>query len=194
VDTQKKWAAGALLIAAGLALGSAASAAPFADVVTGPENIVVGKPYSFQHQIADNGYVPGTPITAATLSIVLGDDNGNESYTFTFGSGQSAAYSTNINNSTPAFVLALSTASLAALSAAGTMNVKIAADSCTSCSDFAFRFVSSTLTAEVGGSQRNRLAPTAVPEPGTWSLLGLGLAGLAALGRRRSIASTGIQR
>ena len=184
-------AAGALLFGAGIAIASSASAAAIVDVITETTSIKVGSAYSYTHDFtnnwAPNDYTPGTDtITSAGLVIVLTDDNGNENYTISFGTApQVNNYTANINGNTD-FSFSILAQSLEDLSATGTLDVTITATDCNGnrCGSYALKFVSSTLTAQLAPAQLAERA-SAVPEPGTLGLLGLGLAGVAALRRRR---------
>jgi PEP-CTERM motif len=181
-------AVGALLFAAGFAIVGSASAVPVVDsIIGGPTSIKVGTPLEIEHDLADNGYTAGLDtITSADLLIVLTDDNGNENYTISFGTApQSSSYTANISGNT-SFTFSVLASSLADLGATGTLDVTISATDCSGskCGSYAFKFVSSTLSVDVTRPQLAQPS-NAVPEPGTLALLGLGVAGIAALRRRR---------
>ena len=137
-------AAGALLLAAGVAIAGSASAAPIIDVITGgPTNVQVGTPYSFTHDLADAGYTVGSDtIASAGLVIVLTDDRGNETYTISFGAvPQVNDFTANISGNT-SFTFSILAPSLADLNATGELGVTISATSCTenNCGPQAFKF------------------------------------------------------
>ncbi len=171
-----------------------ATAAPIVDEVDGTKNIALKNGYSFQHNLNNEGYDKANDtITSATLEIVLRDDNGEETFAISL-AGTPQAYSS--FNGEKTYKYSLSGALLDGLIKTGTFKVDISASTCDPCSPYAFQFLSSTLTANVS-RLTPPLGPTpqapagTVPEPGTMSLLGLGLAGLTALGRRRSTATAG---
>ena len=125
---------------------------------------------SFLHDISDSGFVPGVDtITSAAIAIHLMDSTGSESYTFTFGAGQtfsSVNVPGGVNGSTD--TVPLSVAPLLDLATDGKINVKVEATS------GSFFFADALLTAQVtkgtsdpGGSS----PPAAVPEPAPLFLL-----------------------
>ena len=193
---RKCLSATAAVFAVVLALAGPVSAVPIVDQVLGaPTNIKVGTPLSFTHDFtnnaAPNNYAAGVDsIASALLTITLTDDNGNESYTISFGTAQQlSTYTLNNIAGNRDFDFSVLAPSLADLSATGMLDVTISATGCngSACGNYAFKFVSSTLTVDAtrGNQGPSIRAPSGVPEPGTLALLGLGLAGLAAARRRR---------
>jgi hypothetical protein len=170
------------LFATLLALASAtALAIPITDIVdpTPDPLITVGSPYSFVHDITDNGYNPLTQtITSALLTVSLYDKDtkGNETFQFLIGSGgTSQTYSdSNVDNGAAGADYAISlVAALADLQADGKLNVQLSAQT----GDFVF--TQSKLEAQV--STRS----AAVPEPGILALLGIGVLGVGAALRKK---------
>lgn len=177
-------------MAVGLAFAGSAGAAPITltDVEQGPRDITPQSSYSFQHVLSE--YLPGLDtLISATLTVELDDGSiGNAGYRIRLGTGPQVFNGD--KNSRGSFNFDLDAQSLAGLSATGTLDVVIAAKSCSSfvCGDNAFRFVSSTLNVDATRTSlplATVAPPTSVPEPGTLSLLGLGLAAVAAMRGRR---------
>lgn len=116
-------------------------------------------------------------INSAMLTFIFSDPNkGSETYTISVamnGQTVSSDNSNSVNNGgTKTEPILLNTASLGDLKADGMISALVTAKT------GEFYIDSASLTAEV--------TPTAVPEPATLALLGMGLLGVGAMRRRRS--------
>ncbi len=130
------------------------------------------------HELDDYAPSEGMIITSALLTVDLIDSSnkGNEDFTFVIGNSapyQSAGFK-NINNGSQgdSYNIEITGQALEDLNTFGKLHVSLTAES------GSFQLVSSTLTAID--------PPSAVPEPGSVGLLGLGLAGLGVIRRRKS--------
>lgn len=182
-------AAVAVLVAAGVSVAGTAGGAVLTDKEDDAEYIAK-KPLQVKHLLTDRGYAVGVDtITSATLEIVLGDDNDSADYNVTLGSGQEVLSGHSSLRGGKTFKVVLDEPSLASLASTGLLELTISAKGCKAekrCPDYSFEFLSSTLTVNSERLTVPEQPPADVPEPGTLSLLGLGLAGVAALNRRRT--------
>jgi hypothetical protein len=168
-----------------------ASAIPVTDSIdpTPDITISVGSPYLYVHDISDGaaGYVADyDTLVSALLTINLIDNvsQGHETFQFVIGSGgaQQVVIDNGPNavnngqNATPYPITLV--AALSDLAADGKLSVTLSA----STGDYIF--TSSVLSAEVTRGV-GRQQTTAVPEPATLALLGLGLFGIVAMRKRQ---------
>lgn len=143
-------------------------------------------PKSFTIDLTDDGtaYVAGAgSVTNATLHLVLSDPlASNEKYSVFFGSNPIAVLSGNniVNTGSQTFDIVLDSATLIDLSIDGKLTVNLMAALQGGNDNIAnYLAVSSRLEA-------NPVAPAAaIPEPGSLGLMGITLAGLAAVRRRK---------
>lgn len=113
-------------------------------------------------------------INSAMLTLIFSDPNsGSETYTISVAmNGQTVSHNNVNHGGTKTEAIPLNTASLGDLKADGMISALVTANT------GEFYIDSASLTAEV--------TPTAVPEPATLALLGMGLLGVGAMRRRRS--------
>jgi hypothetical protein len=180
-------------IVAALALATSsmyAAAAPITVVDTMTANLAISDTDSptkfFTINLNDNGtaYVFGAgSVTSATLRLVLSDPlAGNEKYSIFLGSNPVALVSANniVNTGTQAFDFVLDSIALADLSLDGKLDVFFKA---------ALQGGNDNIANYVAVSSRLVANPVAeasdIPEPGSIGLMGLALAGLAAVRRRK---------
>ena len=177
-------------VTVGLWLTGMAYAAPmtFTDVVVGPVYLhAISGPtsHTFEHDITDSGYSPGS-ITSAKITIEFDEDYIPaapdptdypilEWAQVVIGATSYGPWEIDHNNE---FVLTIMPDALAALSSTGKLNVTVNA-----LKKGDFRFMDSKLVAK--GISASELPPHATPEPSTLILLGSGLAGVVSLGLRR---------
>ena len=135
-------------------------------------------PKSFTQSLLMNGFSVGMTLSSAVFHIRLTDTTSNENVRITLGGGLQVSNFGNVQNQTvdtsggTIFDVILNTAALLDLQTDGLINVIISAPT----AGDSFYFAESVLEATADG---------AVPEPGSLALLGLGLAGVAALRARK---------
>ena len=149
-------------------------------------HVTIGHDVTFTHDITDGptGFVVGVDtLNSAIITIRVNDSlNGLENYRFLIGeNGFTQISSDDKNNAIPNggntdFGIPLTT-SLAALN-----DGHLSFDLSTTRGEY--YFVSSTLVAQV--TRGTVVAPTAVPEPFSLALIGIGLMSIGAVRRRRS--------
>lgn len=175
-----------LMMAAGLAVAGSASAAVIKDFVGDSQEISRKGSHWFLHDLTNDDFGVGSEaVTWALLTIVLEDEDGKDGYKIAIGPASHVVKEDKHADGSVSFHL--DEESLAVLSSTGKLGVTIWSKSCEGkkCGDGAIEFKSSTLevkTALVAAVPQ----AAAVPEPGTLSLLGMGLAGVAALRFRRA--------
>ncbi|MES2756827.1 MAG: PEP-CTERM sorting domain-containing protein [Pseudomonadota bacterium] len=140
---------------------------------------------SFTINLLDNGtaYVAGVgSVVNATLHLTLSDPlGGNERYSIFFGSNPNAVLSSNNITSTAMFDIVLDAAALADLSFDGQLQVILRSALQGRDDDTAnYLAVSSRLDANQAGG-----GAAAIPEPASFGLMAIALAGLAAVRRRK---------
>jgi hypothetical protein len=171
----------ALAFALRVALPAISNAATIVDVVNPEPDVRIttsNSPYSYVHNLLDNGYVVGRPITSATIDILLTDDIEllQEKVSFYFDNILSGTAS-----NVPSWLFGSENYHFnltTSLLTDGLLNVSLSVGcngsifgACILPQDVIFQ--KSTLTANV------------VPEPATLGILGLGLLGMAGMRRWR---------
>ncbi|MES2538925.1 MAG: PEP-CTERM sorting domain-containing protein [Pseudomonadota bacterium] len=161
---------------------AAAHAAIITDTVNPVDRpITTSSSYTYTHNIAEDGYVLGTPLAAGgTLTFHLTDPSGaNETYQFSIGLAGQISIDTNVPGGDGELsIVILNAASLLDLQSDGLLNVTV------SSTNGNFSFADSVLSVSTIEAAIVPAAVAAVPEPLTIALFGLGLFGLGVSRKR----------
>jgi hypothetical protein len=183
----KKFAAAALLLASSAFANAAIISYDLTDFSpAGVVEVKKDKPFTYTFNFNEGfDFIKGSDtITAAWLTVSLSDDGGGETFSF-FLNTKNVLDDKNIDGkkNAPAITnypnLLLGNSLVTALNNDGFLNLSIGITA----GNGSFDVVSSSLRAQV---EREIANPAEVPEPMSLTLLGLGLAGIASVRRRKA--------